>query len=95
MELFEISPDNLTFAGMEKTVKILTIKNAIEASLLDEILNEKDIPHIIRPFHDLAYDGLWQTPTAWGQLDAPQEFKEEILKIYQEMSLPENQTESI
>ena len=80
---------------MKKTVKILVLKNAIEASLLEEILKEKDVPHIIRSYHDLAYDGLWQTPTAWGQLDAPAEFKEEILKIYKEMSLPENQTEVI
>ncbi len=80
---------------MEKTVKILILKNAIEASLLEEILNEKDVPYIIRSYHDLAYDGLWQTPTAWGQLDAPEEFREEILKIYEEMCLPENQSEII
>ena len=80
---------------MDQTVKILVVKNAIEASLLGEILTERDIPHIIKPFHDLAYDGLWQTETAWGQLDAPPGFKDEILKIYEEMSKPENQTETI
>jgi hypothetical protein len=75
---------------MEKTVKILILKNAVEANLLEEILKEKEVPCIIRSYHDLAYDGLWQTQTAWGQLDAPEEFKEEILKIYYEISLPEN-----
>jgi hypothetical protein len=50
---------------------------------------------MIRSFHDSAYDGLWQTESAWGRLDAPEEFKDEILKIYQEMSLPENQIETI
>ena len=75
---------------MKNTVRILVIRNAVEANLLDEILTEKDIPHIIRSFHDLAYDGLWQTATAWGQLDAPPEFREEILKIYDEMSRPDN-----
>lgn len=80
---------------MADTVKILIIKNQVEASLLDEILKERDIPHIIKSYHDLAYDGLWQTPTAWGQLDAPEEFKEEILKLYEEMSLPENLSETI
>lgn len=75
---------------MKNIVRILVIRNAVEANLLDEILTEKDIPHIIRSFHDLAYDGLWQTSTAWGQLDAPPEFREEILKIYDEMSRPEN-----
>ena len=75
---------------MEKPIKILILKNAIEAHLIDEILNEKDIPHIIRSFHDSAYDGLWQTQSAWGSLEAPPEFKEEIIKIYEEMSLPDN-----
>ncbi len=80
---------------MADTIKILIIKNQVEASLLDEILKERDIPHIIKSYHDLAYDGLWQTPTAWGQLDAPEEFKEQILKLYEEMSLPENFSEGI
>jgi hypothetical protein len=76
---------------MDKSVKVLVIKNAIEASLLDEILSEKGIPHLIRSYHDSAYDGLWQTESAWGQLYADEKNKEEILKIYAEMSLPENQ----
>jgi hypothetical protein len=75
---------------MAKTTKILVLRNAIEANFIDEILNEKGLPHIIRSFHDSAYDGLWQTQSAWGQLDAPPEFKEEILKIYNEISLPDN-----
>jgi hypothetical protein len=80
---------------MGKSVKILIIKNAIEASLLDEILSEKGIPHLIRSYHDSAYDGLWQTSSAWGQLQADEKYKEEILKIYEEMSLPENQTDPL
>ena len=80
---------------MADIIKILTIKNQVEASLLDEILKEREIPHIIRSYRDLAYNGLWQTPTAWGQLDAPEEFKEQILKLYQEMLLPENFSENI
>jgi len=80
---------------MTDTVRILILKNQVEASLLDEILKERDIPHIIKSYHDLAYDGLWQTPTAWGQLDATEQYKEEILKLYEEMSLPENLSETI
>lgn len=78
---------------MEKTIKILILRNAVEAGLIDEILTEKGIPHIIRSFHDSAYDGLWQTQSSWGQLDAPPEFMEEILKIYDEMSLPDNRVD--
>jgi len=76
---------------MSKPVKILTFTNEIEALLLDEILTDKKIPHIIRTYHDSAYDGLWQTQSAWGHVEAPAEYSEEILKIYSEMSQnPEN-----
>lgn len=70
---------------MSNPVKILVFKNEIEAMLLDEILTEKNIPHMIRSYHDSAYDGLWQTPSAWGQIEAGEEHKEEILSIYNEM----------
>jgi hypothetical protein len=71
---------------MDKTVKILILYNPIEANLLDGLLNERNIPHMIRSYHDSAYDGLWQIQSGWGQLDAPKEFKDEILKIYNEMT---------
>ncbi len=61
-------------------------QNEIEAMLLDEILTEKQIPHIIRSYHDSAYDGLWQTPSAWGHIEGPAEYTDEILSTYNEMS---------
>lgn len=71
---------------MDNTVKILVLNNEIEAKLLDGLLNELDIPHIIRSYHDSALDGLWQMNSGWGHLQAPEEFKEEILEIYNGMS---------
>jgi hypothetical protein len=70
---------------MEKTERIVALNNQIEANLLDQILTEKNIPHIIRSYHDSAYDGLWQTQSAWGHVEAPSNYKDEILKIYSEM----------
>ena len=71
---------------MSNPVKILVINNEIESMLLDEILTEKQIPHLIRSYHDSAYDGLWQAQSGWGHLEAPEEYAEEILRIYNEMS---------
>jgi hypothetical protein len=71
---------------MNKPVKILLLKNEIEAMLLDEILTEKEIPHLIRSYHDSAYDGLWQLQSGWGHLEAPEEFTDEILSAYKKMS---------
>jgi hypothetical protein len=71
---------------MEKVLKILVFNDQIEATLLDGLLTERNIPHLIRSYHDSAYDGLWQTQSCWGHLEAPQEYSDEILKIYNEMS---------
>jgi hypothetical protein len=71
---------------MSGIIKILIFKNEIEAILLDEILSERQIPHIIRSYHDSAYDGLWQLQSGWGHIDAPEEYKDEILNIFDEMS---------
>jgi len=72
---------------MKKVVKILTLNNETEANLIDGLLKEREIPHLIRSYHDSALDGLWQTQSAWGHLEAPAEFTEEILRIYNEMTL--------
>ena len=71
---------------MGKAIKILTFTDEIEARLLEGLLNEKGIPHIIRSYHDSALDGLWQTRSTWGHLEAGEENREEIMMIYKEMS---------
>jgi len=71
---------------MDKTEKILILYNEIEATLLSGLLRERNIPHLLRSYYDSALDGLWQTQKGWGHLQAPPEYREEILKIYSEMS---------
>ena len=71
---------------MNKAVKILEFHNQFEATRLSEILTEKNVPHLIRTYHDSAYDGLWQTQSNWGHIEAPEEFSEEIIQIFNEFS---------
>ena len=71
---------------MSIPVKILTFRNEFEAMILDEILNEKGIPHLLRSYHDSAYNGLWQTKSSWGHIEAPEEYREQILQIYNEVT---------
>lgn len=75
---------------MKRTIKILELTSEAEAVLLSALLEERGIPHMLRSYHDSAYDGMWQTQTAWGFLEADEENREEIMKIYNEMSKPEN-----
>jgi hypothetical protein len=71
---------------MEKAEKICVINSEVEAKLIEEILTERGIPHIIRSYRDLLFDGLWQTPTVWGELQAPASSREEILRLIEEIS---------
>jgi hypothetical protein len=70
---------------MNKTIKILEFDNQFEAARLSEILTEKNIPHLLRTYHDAAYDGLWQAQSNWGHIEAPEEYSNEIKLIYADL----------
>lgn len=61
--------------------KVATLENEIEARLLDSILNERNIPHLITSYYDTAYNGLYQTQKGWGYISAPRAYLEEIREI--------------
>jgi hypothetical protein len=66
---------------MEDYIKVATLDNEIEARLLESILDERDIPHRLRSYHDTAYDGLFQTQKGWGTINAPESYEDEIAEI--------------
>ncbi|UCH01179.1 MAG: hypothetical protein JSU78_00900 [Deltaproteobacteria bacterium] len=65
----------------EEYKKVATLENEIEARLLDSILNERNIPHLIISYYDTAYDGLYQTQKGWGYVSAPEAYLKEIKEI--------------
>ncbi len=75
---------------MEEYKKILVLENEIEARLLDSVLDERDIPHRIRSYHDSAYDGIYQAQKGWGVVEAPPQWEEEILSIYGDLPLQDS-----
>ena len=62
-------------------INVAILENIIEAQLIDSILNEQNIPHMIRSFYDTAYDGLFQFQMGWGEICAPLSYKQEIIDI--------------
>jgi hypothetical protein len=72
--------------NLEKFIKILPLENEVEARLMDSILSERNIPHLIRSYQDVAYDGLFQLQKGWGHVEAPEQFKKQIEAIYEEIS---------
>ena len=70
---------------MEDLERIIDLDDEITARLIGSILQERDIPHILRTYHDSAYDGLWTFQQGWGFIEAPPEYREEIMKIYDDI----------
>lgn len=66
---------------MEDYIKIVVLENEVQAQLLDDILKEQNIPHVMRSYHDTVYDGIYQLSKGWGRVEAPEQYKEEILAI--------------
>jgi hypothetical protein len=70
---------------MEQYVKAATLDNEIEARLLESILDERNIPHLLASYHDTAYDGLYQTQKGWGYIGVPESYREEVKEILADM----------
>ena len=70
---------------MTNYIKIATLENEIEARLLDSILTERKVPHLMRSYYDTAYDGLFQTQKGWGYVSAPAWYEEEIAEILSDL----------
>ena len=62
-------------------IKVAVLENAIEAQVLESILEERGIPYRIRSYHDTAFDGLFQAQKGWGILFSDQTHKDDILDI--------------
>jgi hypothetical protein len=70
---------------MKNYVKAAILENDIEARLLDSVLTERKIPHLMRSYYDTAFDGLFQSQKGWGYVSAPESYEEEIREIISEL----------
>ena len=62
-------------------MKIVVLENDDEARLMESILTEREIPHMMKSYYDTAFDGLFQTQKGWGHVSAPASHREEIMEI--------------
>jgi hypothetical protein len=70
---------------MIRNIKVVILKNEIEANIISPILKERNIPHVIRSYYDSVYDGIFQLQKGWGHIEAPLEYKNKILEIYRDI----------
>ena len=79
---------------MERYEKVATVETEVQAQIADAILTDRGIPHLMRSYHDAAYDGVFQLSRGWGHIEAPSEFREEIVALVQELGHPSPPPES-
>jgi len=70
---------------MEEFRKIAVLDNMVEAQILDSMLNEQGITHVMRTYHDSAYDGLFQVSMGWGHVEATEGHRAEVLAILEDL----------
>ena len=70
---------------MEDYKKVAILEDEFEAQLLESILIERNIPHLLRSYHDTAFDGLFQTQKGWGYISTPQEYLDEVKEILSDL----------
>jgi len=64
-----------------KYIRMAILENIVEAQIIGSILEDENIPHQIRSYHDTAYDGLYQFQKGWGEISASACYEEQVLKI--------------
>ncbi len=69
----------------ERFERIAVLENEVQAGLVDGVLADREIPHIMQSYHDSAYDGLFQAQKGWGVLLAPASFRNEILAALEDI----------
>ncbi|MFH1955034.1 MAG: hypothetical protein ABIL06_25900 [Pseudomonadota bacterium] len=71
---------------MEDYKKAGILENEFEAQLVASVLAERGIPHLLRSYHDTAFDGLFQTQKGWGHVSSPEEYHQEIKEILEDLT---------
>ena len=70
---------------MEKLEKIAVLDSEVQAELVDSVLSERGIPHLMQCYHDSALDGIYQARAGWGHIEAPGDSNDEILAVIEEI----------
>ena len=70
---------------MDKLEKIAVLDNEVQAELVDSVLSEREVPHIMRSYYDSALDGIYQAKSGWGHVEAPESCRDEVLAVIEEI----------
>lgn len=70
---------------------IIDIENEALGALLDGMLEEEGIPHRIVRNYDNVYAGIFIPQYGWGYVEAPEEYREQVIDLYLDLKLSNRQ----
>ena len=70
---------------MEKLEKIAVLDNEVQAELVDSVLSERGIPHLMQTYDASVLPWMAYTKPGWGHIEAPLTSKAEILAVIEEL----------
>ncbi|HET7839640.1 MAG TPA: hypothetical protein VFL04_07765 [Rectinemataceae bacterium] len=68
-------------------MRIAGLNDLIEATLIDSMLGEQGIPHLVVSHSDAAYDGVFTVTRGWGHLEAAEEDRAAVLELLSALKL--------
>ena len=69
-------------AGFER---VATLESEVQARLLGAALLDRGVPHVIVSHHSSAFDGVFQTHSGWGHVEAPPSARDEVLATIEDL----------
>jgi hypothetical protein len=69
-----------------RVTKVAVLDTEVQAQLVGALLKDRGIPHILRSYHDSAYDGLFQGMRGWGHVEAEERYHADILAVIQDIA---------
>lgn len=68
----------------EETIVVWNLADVIEASIVEDALQQADVPAVIDSFHDSAYDGVYTFQKGWGRVRVPKSHANKAVAIIKE-----------
>ena len=76
----------------DRTIRIARIESEVQAQLLDDLLTQRGVPHLIRSYHDAALNGMFQSTLGWGHVEAPAAHRDAVLEAIRDLAAAGTET---
>jgi hypothetical protein len=70
---------------MDETIRVCQVEDESEANLICSVLDEKEIPYVLKTMRDSVYDGIYVAQGPWGFIEAPDKYFEQIDQIVKDI----------